>query len=350
MLCEATGLAYTQVVNWTTNVRKRNLKATVEGGKKPHHFLDFLFLAEDREKRHHAMITGEEYNPKGHRPLKANPPRRKPTATGQTTRRKAKTVSPKKVATSSAMIKPISVVSGQYVGAPPNGFHHQQTRSMHNSTAAMPGIDYTSSSFVQHSHVIKYHDTMTYNGQGQYSLYYPPMFPMQQYSAQDAPSNHAPKQPALELDPCTRAVSPTFDESQGATGSGFSSFTKKTIAPVGVNVSFDSGVTDTEAGENAPENESEEDKCFWSAMTCLLPSVTHDEDHEGMIDYDPFPVARENMRRSSVISTGRRASKKASITSLGSDFMMADFDAPVDEEGFINELFPCDDGTAPFPI
>lgn len=40
-----------QVVNWTTNVRKRNLKATVEKGKKPHHFLDFLFLANDRDQK-----------------------------------------------------------------------------------------------------------------------------------------------------------------------------------------------------------------------------------------------------------------------------------------------------------
>ena len=50
-LSGATGLSYSQVVNWTTNVRKRNLKATVERGKKPHHFLDFLFLAEDRENK-----------------------------------------------------------------------------------------------------------------------------------------------------------------------------------------------------------------------------------------------------------------------------------------------------------
>eukprot|EP00592_Proboscia_alata_P010368 CAMPEP_0194357730 /NCGR_PEP_ID=MMETSP0174-20130528/5167_1 /TAXON_ID=216777 /ORGANISM="Proboscia alata, Strain PI-D3" /LENGTH=760 /DNA_ID=CAMNT_0039127871 /DNA_START=51 /DNA_END=2333 /DNA_ORIENTATION=+ len=49
-LSAATNLSYSQVVNWTTNVRKRNLKATVEGGKKPHHFLDFLFLADARER------------------------------------------------------------------------------------------------------------------------------------------------------------------------------------------------------------------------------------------------------------------------------------------------------------
>ena len=37
-LSRAAGLSEQQVINWTTNVRKRNLKATVEGGKKPHHF------------------------------------------------------------------------------------------------------------------------------------------------------------------------------------------------------------------------------------------------------------------------------------------------------------------------
>jgi hypothetical protein len=51
-LSEKTGLTYSQVVNWTTNVRKRNLKATVENGKKPHHFLDFLFLAQHRDNKH----------------------------------------------------------------------------------------------------------------------------------------------------------------------------------------------------------------------------------------------------------------------------------------------------------
>lgn len=50
-MSKAAGLTKSQVVNWTTNVRKRNLKATVEKGKKPHHFLDFLFLANDRDEK-----------------------------------------------------------------------------------------------------------------------------------------------------------------------------------------------------------------------------------------------------------------------------------------------------------
>jgi hypothetical protein len=50
-LGDRTGLTQSQIVNWTTNVRKRNMKATIEGGKKPHHFVDFLFLAQDRDRR-----------------------------------------------------------------------------------------------------------------------------------------------------------------------------------------------------------------------------------------------------------------------------------------------------------
>ena len=48
-LMQKTNLTQSQVINWTTNVRKRNRKATCEGGKKPHHFIDFLFLVQDRK-------------------------------------------------------------------------------------------------------------------------------------------------------------------------------------------------------------------------------------------------------------------------------------------------------------
>ena len=50
-LAKETGLTEAQVVNWTTNVRKRNRKATLEENKKPHHFIDYLFLAHDRDKQ-----------------------------------------------------------------------------------------------------------------------------------------------------------------------------------------------------------------------------------------------------------------------------------------------------------
>jgi hypothetical protein len=57
MLIEQTGLTNSQIVNWTTNVRKRNRKATCENGKKPHHFLDFLFLVHDRECKKATAVT-----------------------------------------------------------------------------------------------------------------------------------------------------------------------------------------------------------------------------------------------------------------------------------------------------
>ena len=49
-LMEQTGLSRSQVVNWTANVRKRNQKGTLEG-KKPHHFIDFVFLAQERDNK-----------------------------------------------------------------------------------------------------------------------------------------------------------------------------------------------------------------------------------------------------------------------------------------------------------
>lgn len=55
-LMAQTGLSQSQVVNWTTNVRKRNKKATCQGGKKPHHFIDFLFLVQEREKKQQQRV------------------------------------------------------------------------------------------------------------------------------------------------------------------------------------------------------------------------------------------------------------------------------------------------------
>lgn len=51
LLAERTGLSTSQVVNWTTNVRKRNRKAVLDNKKKPHHFIDFLFLVQERENK-----------------------------------------------------------------------------------------------------------------------------------------------------------------------------------------------------------------------------------------------------------------------------------------------------------
>lgn len=59
-LSACTGLTHTQVVNWMTNVRKRSLKATCEGGKKPHHFIDFLFLVRDRENKEYQELKEQQ--------------------------------------------------------------------------------------------------------------------------------------------------------------------------------------------------------------------------------------------------------------------------------------------------
>jgi hypothetical protein len=76
-LGDRTGLSQSQIINWTTNVRKRNMKATVEGGKKPHHFVDFLFLAQDRDRRQaQGLDPPTTATPRKH---KAPTPRNTPT-------------------------------------------------------------------------------------------------------------------------------------------------------------------------------------------------------------------------------------------------------------------------------
>ncbi|CAB9503184.1 homeobox and C2H2 transcription factor [Seminavis robusta] len=67
-LMHQTGLSQQQIINWTTNVRKRNLKASREAKKKPHHFIDFLFLAKQRDAENgvvHQHENGEASHSNG---------------------------------------------------------------------------------------------------------------------------------------------------------------------------------------------------------------------------------------------------------------------------------------------
>jgi len=78
-LMQRTGLSQSQVVNWTTNVRKRNRKATCEGGKKPHHFIDFLFLAQDREEKQQQQLATEAAAAQSSLLLSSPPPSSQPS-------------------------------------------------------------------------------------------------------------------------------------------------------------------------------------------------------------------------------------------------------------------------------
>lgn len=59
-LAQRTGLNASQIINWTTNVRKRNIKATCKGNKKPHHFIDFLFLAQTQQQQLETSLSTTE--------------------------------------------------------------------------------------------------------------------------------------------------------------------------------------------------------------------------------------------------------------------------------------------------
>lgn len=61
-LSSETGLSRDQIINWTTNVRMRSRKATL-GGKKPHHFMDWVFLAQQRDEQNGDTVHQPSANP-----------------------------------------------------------------------------------------------------------------------------------------------------------------------------------------------------------------------------------------------------------------------------------------------
>lgn len=139
-LAALTNLTFTQVVNWTTNVRKRNLKGTVEGGKKPHHFMDFLFLAENRDKESMLSNTGggkkakKEPNTGKDFKLSGNSPKRARKSDVSSSRT---VVSPPRI----NMFENKNKTTKTYpmYASPPSIFQHG-SKTSHFSVAAMPAV------------------------------------------------------------------------------------------------------------------------------------------------------------------------------------------------------------------
>jgi len=66
-LAQRTGLKPSQVSTWLQNMRRRRKKNTIEGTKKATHFLDFLFLANERDKN--GGVLPQQVDIQGLRPI-----------------------------------------------------------------------------------------------------------------------------------------------------------------------------------------------------------------------------------------------------------------------------------------